>query len=114
MIRTPPFRVDNSMKIVEKMIHAYLDISKIIQREANSTFEYLLYFNRANNFEYLNLMDEYPNFLHFEKNCIISDISIYTLPSINKINSLEDISITSLKVGLTRPPSTETMVITDL
>jgi hypothetical protein len=88
-------------------ITAHLDIAKIIPSEANQNFKFMLYFNKENNFNYRDHpdIDNYRHYWTFVDNCVIGDVTFYTSPSINKTNTLEDVSILYIKAGLTGPPT---------
>ena len=75
----------------------------------------MLYFNKENAFDYKfsSDIDNYPKYWTFTKNCVIGDVYLYTSPSINKSNTLEDVSFLNIQAGLTGPPSSETYTITD-
>ena len=90
-------------------IDACLNISEILPLKANTPFEILLYFNKENNFNYLSYpeIDSYPHYWTLTKeNGVIEDILIYSFPSINQINTLENIYLNSIRVGMSVPPST--------
>jgi photosystem II stability/assembly factor-like uncharacterized protein len=88
-------------------LQASLNITDTIPSNANTSFRLMLYFNRENNFNYLDLEnpDDYRQFYIIEPNVVIGDVSLYTSPSINKVNTEQNISITSIVAGLTNAPS---------
>lgn len=104
----PPFRTNLPSGKPYYFVHACLNISEIVPLEANTPFEFRLYFNRENNFNYLSYpdIDKYPHYWTFTKNSgVIEDVLLYSFPSINQTNTLQNLTINSIRVGLIQPPS---------
>jgi hypothetical protein len=62
-------------------IHAYLDLAGLVLNDANEDYQVpniTLYFNRDNNYNYLNPKDEYHGFHVIESSSVIGDVVVYS------------------------------------
>lgn len=107
----PPFRTNMPPGKPYYFVRASLNISEILPLDENTPFELLLYFNRENNFNYLSYSETdltaYPHYWTFTKNSgVIEDVLLYSFPSINQSDTLQNITLNSIRAGLFGPPGT--------
>jgi photosystem II stability/assembly factor-like uncharacterized protein len=101
------FRANSAVVNPCRYIQASLNIKDAIPTNNNTSFKLMLYFNKENSFNYLSLAkpDDYTQYYIIQPNIVIGDVSIYTAPNINQVDTAKNISITKVVAGLTNAPS---------
>lgn len=101
------FRANSAVIQPNRYIQASLNLKDAVPSNNNIAFRLMLYFNKENNFNYLalNNPDDYTQYYRIEPNVIIGDVTIYTAPNINQVDTNKNISITKIVAGLTNTPS---------
>lgn len=101
------FRANSSVNKPCSYIQASLNIKDAVPVNNNTPFKLMLYFNKENGLDYLDLEnpDDYTQYYIIQPNVVIGDVSIYTAPNINQVDTAKNISIFKVVAGLTNSPS---------
>jgi hypothetical protein len=84
-------------------ISAYLDISSLLPVTPNTEFDIRVYLNKQNNLEYLILdnIQDYTQFYTINSGSTITDVVLYSNPSLNSLNYLTNIDFSQVQLFLT-------------
>jgi hypothetical protein len=101
------FRTDIPAQAPYHYISAYLDLKGLHTGQLIETDPYIFYFNRENNFNYLNRAlypspDNYGGFYMIDENSIIGEVTVYANPSIIYEGDIDDLKF---EVGGVYKPS---------
>jgi hypothetical protein len=101
------FRTDVPAQAPYRYISAYLDLKGLHTGQVIETDPYIFYFNRENNFNYLDRRlypspDNYGGFYIIDENSIIGEVTVYANPSIIYEGDIDDLKF---EVGGVYKPS---------